>query len=66
MFGIGGGGGAPVPGIGGGGGGLATRSLPGAGEFGPEAVAGLSIAERGRGGAIVPNRIDASCLAEPP
>ena len=66
MLGIGGGGGAPVFGIGGGGGGLAMRSLPGAGEFGPEAVVGLSMAESGRGGAIVPKRIEASCFAEPP
>ena len=35
-----------------------------AGEPGPET--GLSIADKGRGGAIVPNRIDASCLALPP
>jgi hypothetical protein len=30
------------------------------------AEAGLSIAESGRGGAMVPKRIDASCFALPP
>lgn len=56
--GIGGGGGAPVEGIGGGGGGE-----PGAGEFGFEV---FSIADIGRGGAIVPKRIEARCFALPP
>lgn len=74
----GGGGGATgaskEPGIGGGGGGGATgvslvegglAMRPAfAGEPGPEV--GLSMAERGRGGAIVPKRMDASCLALPP
>lgn len=65
--GIGGGGGAPLFGIGGGGGatgGEANPEDPGPGD----AAAGepVSIAESGFGGAIVPNKIDASCLALPP
>jgi hypothetical protein len=56
--GIGGGGGAPVEGIGGGGGGE-----PGAGELGFEV---FSIADIGRGGAMVPKRIEARCFALPP
>ena len=56
--GIGGGGGAPLEGIGGGGGGE-----PGAGELGFEV---FSIADMGRGGAMVPKRIDARCFALPP
>jgi hypothetical protein len=57
--GIGGGGGAPLEGMGGGGGGE-----PGAGELGFEFV--FSMADIGRGGAIVPKRMDARCFALPP
>lgn len=57
--GIGGGGGAPPAGMGGGGGGEA-----GEGDVGLESL--FSMADIGRGGAMVPNRIDASCLALPP
>jgi len=56
--GMGGGGGAPLDGIGGGGGGE-----PGAGELGFEV---LSIADIGRGGAMVPKRMEARCFALPP
>jgi hypothetical protein len=72
--GIGGGGGgaagAPNSGIGGGGGGGAPRLDPKAAGTDGESCTGvgglLSIADNGRGGAMVPNRIDARCLAEPP
>src|SRR5205823_5644917 len=73
--GIGGGGGggaagAPDSGIGGGGGGGAPGlDAKAAGTDGKSCtgVGGLlSIADNGRGGAMVPNRIDARCLAEPP
>jgi hypothetical protein len=72
--GIGGGGGgaagAPESGIGGGGGGGADgldSNAPGIDAPSCTGVEGLlSIADKGRGGAMVPNRIDARCLAEPP
>jgi hypothetical protein len=81
MIGIGGGGGggapgAPPVGIGGGGGGaggavaLGSRGAGGA-AVGPVPIAGLDgaefppAAERGRGGAMVPKRIEAKCLAPP-
>lgn len=56
--GIGGGGGAPDAGIGGGGGGE-----PGAGELDFD---GFSMADIGRGGAMVPKRMEARCFALPP
>lgn len=57
--GIGGGGGVPVLSIGGADGveGLSTGVL---------GISFSSIAERGRGGAMVPNRMEARCLALPP
>ena len=55
MFGMGGGGGAAAAGD-------VTSGLLTAGDCG----AGDSMADIGRGGAIVPNRMDASCLALPP
>ena len=72
--GIGGGGGgaagAPDSGIGGGGGGGPSEldsKAPAINGLSCTGVEGLlSIADNGRGGAIVPNRIDAKCLAEPP
>jgi hypothetical protein len=72
--GIGGGGGgppgAPESGMGGGGGGGADglgSKAPGIDEPSCTGVEGLlSIADNGRGGAMVPNRIDARCFAEPP
>jgi hypothetical protein len=75
--GIGGGGGggggavgAPNSGIGGGGGGGAPGLDSKAAGTDGESCTGvgglLSIADNGRGGAMVPNRIDARCLAEPP
>lgn len=71
--GIGGGGGASDPGIGGAGGGaLGPVGLAGvsatAGDSAPVPV-GLffsSMAESGRGGPIVPKRMEARCFAEPP
>jgi hypothetical protein len=68
--------GAPSPGIGGaggagGGGGLAVSNPPvpegvsGTGVAGLLPVSARSIALNGRGGAIVPNRIEASCFADP-
>lgn len=76
--GIGGGGGAPLLGIGGAGGG--AESSPGtSGVLGGWGILGLptsslslsdffpsSIALNGLGGAMVPNRILASCFADPP
>jgi hypothetical protein len=68
----GGGGGAPKSGIGGGGGGgggtdALDSKTPGIGGPSCTGVEGLlSIADNGRGGAMVPNRIDARCLADPP
>lgn len=56
--GMGGGGGAPLEGMGGGGGGE-----PGAGELGLEL---FSMADMGRGGAMVPKRMEARCFALPP
>ena len=76
--GIGGGGGgaaagaspsSKLPGMGGaGGGGDIAAPVLGVGGAGLVGVSGFlsSIAERGLGGAIVPNKIDASCLALPP
>lgn len=73
--GIGGGGGAAsggppsskLPGIGGAGGGEKAVSATGAaGLLGLSIDFLSSIADRGLGGAIVPNRMDASCLALPP
>ena len=72
-MGIGGGGGAPPEGIGGGGGasfdGAAAADLTageaGAGDPGVDDEA-LSMLDKGRGGAMVPKRIDARCLALPP
>lgn len=72
--GIGGGGGAPVLGIGGGGGGAAGAPALGAGDWAVgDVTPGLtgekarvsSAAERGRGGAMVPNSIEASWRAFP-
>ena len=57
------------PGIGGaGGGGDIAAPVLGVGGAGLVGVSGFlsSIADRGLGGAIVPNKIDASCLALPP
>jgi hypothetical protein len=56
--------------MGGGGGGAPPGAGPGdvgllVAEAGDSAL-GSSMAESGRGGAMVPNRMDASCLAEPP
>lgn len=72
--GIGGGGGgalgAPESGIGGGGGGgteeLDSKApdIDGPSCTGVEGL--LSIADKGRGGAMVPKRMDARCLADPP
>jgi hypothetical protein len=56
----GGGGGAPEEGIGGAGGGLVALT-----GLCVEGVL-LSMEDNGRGGAIVPNRSDASCFAPPP
>lgn len=59
--GMGGGGGALAPGIGGGGGAAdGVAGLSGAGDLGLS-----SIADIGRGGPIVPNRIEARCFALP-
>jgi len=74
MIGIGGGGGggapgAPPVGIGGGGGGAGGATA--LGSVRPVPIAGLDgaefppAAERGRGGAMVPKRIEAKCLAPP-
>lgn len=68
--GMGGGGGAPLDGIGGGGG----ASVSGGGAYwlgdltAGELGAGdpVSMLDRGRGGAMVPKRIEARCLALPP
>ena len=77
MLGIGGGGGAPPAGGGGGpggGGGAPFEGIGGGGGMpaGGDVTAGLSarglllsIEESGRGGAMVPKRIEASCLAPP-
>ena len=77
MLGIGGGGGAPPAGGGGGpggGGGALFEGIGGGGGMpaGGDVTAGLSarglllsMEERGRGGAMVPNSMDASCLAPP-
>lgn len=76
IVGIGGGGGAPPPKLGGapgGGGGAEPDGIGGGGGMPVgEATAGLSarglllsIEDRGRGGAIVPNRIEANCFAPP-
>ena len=77
-LGIGGGGGgatagasplSKLPGIeGAGGGGDIAAPVLGVGGAGLVGVSGFlsSIADRGLGGAIVPNKIDASCLALPP
>ena len=54
------------PGIGGAGEGDMTALGGPAGLVGLATEGLSSIAERGRGGAIVPNSIDASCLALPP
>ena len=74
MVGIGGGGGAPPIGGGGGpggGGGAEPAGIGGGGGI-PAGGAGLwtgesllSIADKGLGGAIVPNKIEAKCLAPP-
>jgi hypothetical protein len=71
--GIGGGGGgalgAPESGIGGGGGGARElgSKVVGADRLSSTGVDGLlSIADNGRGGAMVPKRMDARCLADPP
>jgi hypothetical protein len=74
MLGIGGGGGAPPIGGGGGpggGGGAEPAGIGGGGGM-PAGGAGLaagesllSIEDNGRGGAIVPNKIEARCLAPP-
>lgn len=77
VVGIGGGGGGPPPGGGGaalpGRGGGGGAALPGrgggiGGAFGAGDVGVdlLSIADNGRGGAIVPKRREASCFAPPP
>jgi hypothetical protein len=59
--------GAPKPGIGGGGGAEVDSNAPGAGGASCTGVAGLlSMLESGRGGAMVPKRMEASCLADPP
>ena len=77
IFGIGGGGGGPPLGGGGGpggGGGAPDVGIGGGGGMPPEGedTAGLSarglllsMEDNGRGGAIVPKRMDASCLAPP-
>ncbi|GAM88810.1 hypothetical protein ANO11243_068440 [Dothideomycetidae sp. 11243] len=62
-LGIGGGGGAPLDGIGGGGGGADGLACAGEAGVEPDPVFML---DSGRGGAIVPNKIDARCLALPP
>ena len=79
--GSGGGGGAPVDGMGGAGGGAPSEgSEGGGGDDSPDVpgveigggLTGLSIdflssmAERGRGGAMVPKSMDANCFALPP
>lgn len=76
MLGMGGGGGAPPRGGGGpgGGGGAPLEGIGGGGGIpaGDDPTAGLSarglllsIEDRGRGGAMVPKRMEASCLAPP-
>lgn len=70
-FGIGGGDGEKAPGMGGGGGGAADGDETSApGDLTPAGDCGVgedvSKLDSGRGGAMVPKRIEASCLALPP